>query len=353
MRFNRVWVLVKNELRSGSNFLFIFAGLMPIVISLVFSLAFGTLFSEKARLGVYDPGDSELVAALTARDFVTSRIYDSADALRDAVAEGAVDMGLVVPAGFDPATAEQQGLDLYIWGQSLASDRAIVTAAINSLLAERSAEQTPVSVNLVSLGEDNNIPIEDRLLPLLVLMTILIGGVFVPSGSLVEEKQKRTLTAITTTPVSIGEVFFAKGIVGAGLSFFVGVVILLMNRALGTEPALVLLVLAFSACAASAFGVMLGVFIKDLNGLFATIKALGLLLYAPGFVYLFPDLPEIIGQVFPTYYMIAPIVAITQEGASFTDVAGEIAVLAVLTALLVGAVGYVGGMARRRELLAV
>lgn len=89
----------------------------------------------------------------------------------------------------------------------------------------------------------------------------------VPATSLVEEKQKQTLTALTTTPTSLEEVLLAKGLLGVILSLVVGVLILVMNRALGVQPLLLLLVLGLGAAMAAAFGVLLGVYVKDINTL--------------------------------------------------------------------------------------
>jgi len=40
--------------------------------------------------------------------------------------------------------------------------------------------------------------------------------------------------------------------------------------------------------------------VKDINTLFAIIKGLGIFLYAPAIVSLFPELPQWIAKVFPT-----------------------------------------------------
>ena len=163
----------------------------------------------------------------------------------------------------------------------------------------------------------------------------------VPATSLVEEKQKRTLRALTITPSSLGEVYFSKGLLGAILSIVMGVLILALNRALGGQIALLLGALAMGAVMSAAFGVLLGAFMKDINTLFATIKGMGLFLYAPAIVYLFPAIPEWIAQIFPTYYLIQPVMEIAQQGAGFAEVAPELAILAGLIVVLIAAIGVV------------
>ena len=56
--------------------------------------------------------------------------------------------------------------------------------------------------------------------------------------SLVNEKERRTLEALIVTPVSMGEVFAAKGLLGAILSLLMGIVILVLNQSFGSDSIL-------------------------------------------------------------------------------------------------------------------
>jgi ABC-2 type transport system permease protein len=175
-------------------------------------------------------------------------------------------------------------------------------------------------------------------MPFVVLMAIVLGGSAVPAASLVDEKQKRTLRALLITPTTPRDVLVAKGVMGFLLSVLMGLVTLGINRAFGAEPLLLVVLLALSALMAVAFGLLLGLLIKDMDTLFATIKGIGIFLYAPALLYLFPGVPDWVSYLFPTYYMVAPIVEIGQQGAGLGDVAVEVVVLAALCAALLGAV---------------
>lgn len=331
MNVRRIGVLLHKELTHGSrNFIFIFAVVMPVVLTLVVSLLFGSLFSDNPRVGVFDSQESALTADLLDSAFLDTRTYDDADALRNAVETGAVDVGIAVPDGFDAlvASGDPVTLTYLVWGESLANQRAIVTAAVTDALTDDTA--APVTINAVSLGDEDTLPLADRMLSLLVLMAVVIGGSMIPATSLVEEKQKRTLRAVVTTPTTLAEVFISKGALGALVSVFVGVAILALNNAFGTQPFLLLILLALGGLLSAEFGVLLGAFVKDINTLFATIKAIGLLLYAPAFIALFPDIPQWIAQVFPTYYIVNPIVAVTQQGADLNAILPDVLVLLAL-----------------------
>jgi ABC-2 type transport system permease protein len=128
-------------------------------------------------------------------------------------------------------------------------------------------------------------------------------------------------------------------------------VILALNRVFGSQPLLLVGLLALGAVMAAVFGVLLGAFVKDINTLFATIKGLGIFLYAPAIIYLFPSLPEWAGRLFPTYYMIAPVVAVSQQGATWIDVQADVAVLVLLILALIALAAYVARRARTQPTL--
>lgn len=348
MNIRRVYVLLVKELRhSSKNFIFVFAIVIPIVLSLVITLLFGSLFSGKPKLGINDQGDSELAAMLVDTDALLSKEYSSDDELRAAVESGAVDFGLVIPQQFDTSlkSGDEAQLSGYVWGESLLKNRAAIATSLVVLVREMVGQEVPVEIISTSLGEGEDIPWEKRIFPFIVFMAIILGGTMVPATSLVDEKQKRTLKALVTTPTTLGEVFTSKGLFGFLVSILVAVLVLFLNQAFGNQPYLLVGVLALSALMAAAFGVLLGAFIKDVNTLFAVIKGMGLLLYAPVFIYLFPGIPEWIGKLFPTYYMIGPIIDISQKDATWAQVAQDVYVLMGLILLLVVLLTFVS----RRE----
>jgi ABC-2 type transport system permease protein len=344
MNLRRIAVLLVRELVQGpKNFIFVFALVMPIVLTLALTLVFGNLFEEKPWLGIVDDGDSELVTLLQESGAIDLSLYEDEAAMRAAVARGNLDMGIILPATFDQAVAEEGRVELqaYAWGESLLRDRILLASTLGSLVRDLAGRELPVELTTETVGQGASIPWEERLLPFIVLMAVLIGGLMVPATSLVEEKQRRTLTALTVTPTTMGDVLTAKTLIGILLALFTGIFTLALNRAWGGQPLLLLATMALGATFAASFGILLGLLTKDINTLFATIKGLGLILYAPALVYLFPAIPEWVGRIFPTYYVVQPVIAISQQGATAADVAPEIAVLISLIALMVGVIAVV------------
>jgi len=343
MSLKRVGILLGKEFLQGpKNFIFIWVLVLPIVISLVFSLVFGTLFTEKPTLGVVDEGSSQLVAMIGELTSVDTKEYDSVSEIKQAVESGAVDIGMVIPAGFDSSVmqGEETELTTYIWGESLAKNRTILRVTIANLVRESTGQEAPVEIEVITLGDEVSIPWNERLLPLLVLMAVFLGGLFLPATSVINEKEKKTLEALVVTPTTIGDVFVAKGLLGVILSLFMGTVILILNQAFGVAPVLLLLLLALGAVMAAELGLLCGALIKDITTLFAIWKLGGILLFGPAIIYMFPQIPQWIGKLFPTYYLLQPIVEISQRGSGWSDIATNVFILAGLDLILIGVVVF-------------
>jgi ABC-2 type transport system permease protein len=348
MNLRRVGVLLFKELVQGpKNFLFIFALVVPLVMTFLVSLLFGSFFSGKPKLGITDQGNSYFTTEALKTDAFIVEEFETEDELKRSTEIGAVDIGITVPADFDTkvAAGETTEMNVYVWGESLLKNRIMLVSGMAVWVRDIAGLESPVEIAATTLGNIESLPWEERLMPLIVMMSVLIGGVMVPATSMVDEKQKGTLTALATTPTTMGDIYTAKALLGVILSTFTGVMILLLNRSFGVNPPLLVFLLILGAIMAAELGVMLGALLKDINTLFATIKGLGLLLYAPAIIYMFPAIPQWIGKLFPTYYMIQPVIEVTQHGASWREVAGMVYILLGLIVLL----GFVLALITRRK----
>ena len=133
----------------------------------------------------------------------------------------------------------------------------------------------------------------------------------------------------------------AKGLLGVIMGFCMGIVIFVINQALGSQPGLLLILLLLGAIMAAGTGLLLASLFRDTMTFFANMKMIGLLLYAPVIIYLFPELPQWIGQFFPTYYIVEPIVEISQRGGGWAEIAPEVFTLIGLNVVLITLVAFV------------
>lgn len=328
-------VLAKDIRLGPRSPLLVWALAVPLVMTLLVQGVFGSLLDQQPRLGILDAAGSAVAAALATVDGIeVSSVSDEADLLA-LLERHDLDAGLILPAGFDAevrAGARPQ-LQLYVAGDSLASDRLVVAVTTTDLVREVAGQPPPVDVTVTALGEAQ-LDFALRSLPLLVMFAVAIAGAMVPAMSLVEEKEKRTLDALLITPVEVVDVLAAKGLLGVILASVAGLVTLALNDAFGADPWALAATIVVAAVMMAEVGLLLGSWAPDTNMLFTAWKSGGIVLFLPTVFYLFPDLPQWIARLSPTYYFIDPLFRVAIEGASFADVAPTLGVgLAIIVVL--------------------
>jgi ABC-2 type transport system permease protein len=329
MNLKRVWILIKTEVFHGpKDVVLVMAVVIPIFLALFVNLAFGDIFTDRAKLGVYDERHSQLVAILDSDESIILKTYENEAELKKATANGAVDMGIILPSDFDTSlSAGTAKLKAYIWGESLAKNRTMIPVALANAARQITGATLPVDIETIALGDKSSLPWNDRLLPLTLLLAVFFGGMMIPASSLIYEKQKRTLEALNVSPATIGDIFIAKGVIGVVLAVIMALLTLTISGGFGNSPLALILVLALGAIMAAEVGLIAGAFIKDINTLFATWKFGGLLLMGPAIVYMFPEIPSWVGYIFPTYYLVRPVVDLTVTGSGFSAVLLYVSIL--------------------------
>jgi ABC-2 type transport system permease protein len=182
----------------------------------------------------------------------------------------------------------------------------------------------------------------DRLMPLLVLLAVMLGAAFMPAMAVVQTREEGTLTATLATPLTPAELLFANGILGMGVALFCAALVVLLNGAQLVPAVAASLVLAAAMCA--AIGLAVACVVRQAETMMAVWKIGGLALMFPAILWLEPSMPEWLAKLGPTYYFLQPLHAASQEGASFSELAGTLGIGVVIT---VGFVGLVVRLAPR------
>ena len=344
----RIFTVFRKDLKLGPRSpIFLFAVILPVLMTFVVQVAFTSLFEPAPRLGIVDRGGSELTAAAEALDGIAvSRLAGAAE-LRRLVEANDLDAGLVLPPGFDEdlRAGRQPELRFYIGGESLASNRVILTVTTLDLVRAVEGRAAPVEVVVEDFGE-GTLPLSARLVPLIVMYALVMAGVFLTAFAVVDEREKRTLDALIVTPVRLGEVLLAKALLGFVVAVVMALVTLALNDALGSSPAGLLVTVVVAAAMSTALGLVFATAARNTQMLFALTKGTGFLIVGPVIFYLFPEWPQWIARVFPTYWFIDPLYRVALQGDGLGDVWWE---LLVALALTMAALAAVVGLARRME----
>ncbi|NIM46903.1 MAG: ABC transporter permease [Candidatus Aenigmarchaeota archaeon] len=329
MNLKHIFTIIKKGIKMGpQNPMFIFGLVIPIVLTLILQLLFGNLWKQKPQLAIYEKGEKIITAELKKNEAIDVVEVQSENEVQKEVESKKADVGASFPEELKEKlkTKEKIVLKIYISGESLAKDRTIAQASIVSALREVSPKPPSVNFQQVQLGEERAVSILELLLPLIVLIAILFGAFFIPATFLVQEKEKKTLTALLITPVTIGEILVAFGLLGIFIAVLMGTVVLFLNIGLNL-PSILFLALFLGTILMTEWGLTAGLIFKDMNSLFVNMKLFGILFYAPAIVLMFPNWPQWIGKIFPTYYIVHPVSRISIFGEGWSEIGWEILVL--------------------------
>ena len=337
MSLARTLTILLKDLRLGPRSpIFLWALIYPAVITLVVQVVFGNLFESRPRMAVVDQGRSEIALQMSKLEDIEVTLLKSVPDLKQRVEGNDFDAGLVLKDGFDSAMRSGQKplLEFYIGGESLASDRIVLAVTTLDIVRKVEGKVPPVEVEVHALGDPQALSLSIRLLPMMILFALLIAGMFVTAFGVVDEREKKTLAAVLVTPVKLSEILAAKAGLGFILAVLMAYVTLLLNGAQGAQSGALFIALMVAGLMSVEFGLIYGTVAKDSRTLFTLMKTLNIFLLAPVIFYIFPEWPQWIAKIFPTYWLINPIFEIAIKNASLTDVGFELGIAIGICGLL-------------------
>ncbi|MDD3718945.1 MAG: ABC transporter permease [Actinomycetota bacterium] len=327
MSVRRVLAIMKKSLNPRNPYI-IFTILGPLLFAAIFQLVFG-IWQTRPKIAVYEAGDGAITRELEAMEAVDLVAAGSADEVTALVEDKKADVGVV----FGEETkkrleaGERAQVDMYISGESLAKNRAIALAALTGAVRSVSPEVPRVYFEQVRLGEEKALSLMDMFLPFMVIYVILLGGLMLTSSFVVNEKEKRTFAALLVTPVTLPEVLIAFGLVGVIVSLVMGIILMLLTVGFA-QPLLMFAIFALGSLLGVEWGLLLGMMSRDQTTLVAYMKAFGVFLLVPALFIVFPDWPQWIARIFPTYYIANPVFRIVIYGEGWSELGWQILALA-------------------------
>ncbi len=338
MSLRNVSILLFHDLKmSLKGFLVFQLFLAPLSLWLIIYLIFGQAAIGNPKVGFLHNEQSALVESFFANAEV--RRFSSEEEIISMLEKGKLDMAIILSGDFDAVvkSGESGDMKIYIAGSSPLQRRVQAFILLQKGVISFTDREAIVNIRTQPMGDANIVPWYFRLLPLVVLIAVMMGGIFIPATSLIDDKQHKTLQALLSAPVTPYEVISAKMLLGGLISFLMGLMILILNRSLSVNTAPLMIVLAVVALSASSLGCIIGFVSKDMKSVTTLTQSLMLLMYAPAILNFFPTIPAWIQKLFPTYYFFSPLLKLSDGSFSAADgweIAALIGVLLLLAAAL-------------------
>jgi ABC-2 type transport system permease protein len=311
----RVNAIYRKDLRDAMrDSRLIIALLMPLLIGLLYSFMFKDDTKPTAKLGVVASTSSQLPAALQAatKAALQLKVQSFADqaALAQQVRDKKVDVGLIIPSGFDQALKGGSPPTLTVILPASPSFGGDYVAAMLDRVTQSLAGQAPAAtiareVLPAAAGSSDSafIALGARKVFVLVAVILMLAMIAVYSlpAVLTEETEKRTVEALTMI-ASDAEVIVAKALFGLTYCVISVPLMLAITRVVPENVALFVVDIVLTSVALVGLGLLLGGLMRTQTQLntWSTVALIPLM--APAIVIQLP-LPgwaEAIVSVLPT-----------------------------------------------------
>lgn len=324
--------------------------LAPLSLWLIIYLVFGQMSIGKPKIGLLENENSKLVQPFVQNAQVSR--YPAQDDMLSRLEAGKLDMAIILSPGFDELvnSSEETEMKIFIGGSSPLQRRVQAFILLQKGVVALQNREPVIQITTEPLGGADIKPWYYRLLPLVVLIAVMMGGIFIPATSLIDDKQRKTLQALLAAPVNTYEVLWAKMLLGGLVSFLMGLMILALNQSLSINTAPLLAVLAIIAMSASCFGCIIGFVSRDMKSVTTLAQSLMLLMYAPAILNLFPKTPGWLPKLFPTYYFFSPLLKLSDgsfKPADAWEIAALLGIFVLFQTLLLAVIRQKGRFAVR------
>ncbi len=275
---------------------------------------------------------------------------ESEELLKEGVIEGQYIAGIALPAdimeGF--ISGQKPIISVYFASDVPEEIKDAVGVLIRELAYQQTGQVLTVEITEEIIGPDMlgiQIPPRDRMRPLFAILLIMTET-FGLANLISEEIERRTINALLVTPVSVKDLFFAKGITGVSLAFVQAALFMAIIGGMSQQPLIILTALLLGAVLVTGIGFIIGALGKDMMSVMAWGLVILIPLFIPSFGIMFPGIATGWVKVIPSYYLVDTVHRVANFGAGWGDV--WLNLLILLGADL--ALAWIGIMALGRKL---
>ena len=261
----------------------------PLFIALLFRVLLPSGDANKLlTIVVHDAGGSGLVAELRKTNQITVVEAASADATAGEVEKRKAIGGLVVPAGFDAdlAANKQPELTVYVNNQKTIFEQAAFRRLLDQIVRSFAKQPEPARLTWVDIDKETNrvgTGLDQIMLPLLLILTFGMIGAFVVPLLIVEEKEKRTLDFLLSSPASLNDIIAGKALTGVVYTLLIAGLLLGINRQFIQNWPLTLLTIVMGLLFVVGVGLVIGSLLNNTMQVNTWASIVLIVLLAPSF----------------------------------------------------------------------
>jgi len=314
MNWNIVSAITRKDVVDAIRHRYLLTALVtPLFVALMFRVMLPNMNSrEILTVVVHDPAVSGIVAELQKDPRIGVVEVASADATPKEVATRKAIGGLVVPPNFasEIAAGRQPELTVYLNNQKTVFEQAALRRLLDQIVRAFAKQPDPAQLVWVDIDKEakdkivGGTGLDQMLLPLLLILTFGMTGAFVVPLLIVEEKEKRTLDFLLSSPASLREIIAGKALTGVVYTLLIAGLLLGLNRQFIRNWPLTMLTVLIGLLFVVGVGLVIGSLLKNTMQVNTWASFVLIILLAPSF----PSIGitqwfDMAMRVVPTYYL--------------------------------------------------
>lgn len=331
------------------NRLFAFLTALGIVTFIIIYFVMPDSVDEELEIGLYAPVLPPVFELIQEEEGLKFQIFESEEALIEAVTEGEYVAGVALPADIMDkfASGQKPQITLYFPSDVPEEVKDAVRVMIKELAYLQTGQPLAVELSTEILGRDmlgEQLPPRDRMRPLFAVFILMFETMGLAS-LISEEIERRTAQALLVTPVSVTDLFAAKGVTGVSLAFGQVVFFMAIVGGFSSQPLIILTTLLLGSVLVTGIAFLVASLAKDIMSVMAWSMPVFITLSIPAFGVMFPGAVTGWAKVIPSYYLADTVHQAANFGAGWGDIWPNLVILLGFNLVII----WGGIMALRRK----
>jgi ABC-2 type transport system permease protein len=306
------------------NRFFALVTLLGLVVYVALYFVMPGSVDETLDIGLYTPAWSPTSDEIQQQG-LEIHVAESEDDLKGGVVAHDYVAGVVLPGDLvEKLTSGQKPqIDLYFASDTPEEAKEAVSSLIRELIYAQTGQPLAVDFSTQVLpGPDmagKQIPPRDRMRPLFAVL-LIVFETYGLATLITEEIEHRTIQALLVTPVSVKDLFVAKGVTGITLAFGQGTLFMALVGGLNQQPVIVILALLLAALLVTGIGFLIASLAKDMMSVLAWGVLALVILVIPSMGTMFPGVITEWVKVIPSYYVVDTVDRVASYGSGWPDI---------------------------------
>jgi ABC-2 type transport system permease protein len=288
-----------------------FFGIMTIVSIVMFIVLYFIMpktLDETIEIGLYAPHAPDMLKISTGEGALIIRPLKSEDELKKAVIDKELHIGISIPGDIYKSMLSGKKPQLFVYYSSdlPVEMNEMYTILITEMINRLGGLKTGIDVIERVLGPDmggKQIPHRKRMLPLFVFLMIVMETLGL-ANLITSELEEGTIEALLTTPMTVIDLFVAKGITGLFLAFSPALLLLIITGSLTQNVLLIIISILLISMMVTGLAFFIASISKDMMSVVAWGTIVIIVLTIPAFSVIFPGPVSGWIKIIPSFFFV-------------------------------------------------